>query len=114
MTVQPGARPLHSRGWLLWCPGVRWYAYEAIPEGYATKTTLEREGLRATGEPVACYAAFTRQTFVYLYDRALAHPKRALSEKQQAALAATTQALQTSRTCQACNRLVQSKRKLLD
>jgi DNA polymerase III subunit epsilon len=114
MTVQRGTHTWNSRGWLLWCPGIRWYPYEDIPQGLATKTTLEREGLRATGEPVACYAACSRKTFVYLYDRALAHPKRALSDKQQAALATTTQALQASRACQGCNRLVQSKRKLLD
>lgn len=98
----------HPR-WLGACPGVRVYTWAEIPEAFATKTQLVREGLRVAGYPAGCYITWRRKAVVLLYDRTAAQPKRTLSEKQQAALTRSIAALQASRTCTCCHDRVQSK-----
>jgi DNA polymerase-3 subunit epsilon len=63
---------------------------------------------------VACYVVVSRTSFVPLYARAAARPKRALSDKQRVALEKATAARQALRTCTGCVRVVGSKYRLLD
>lgn len=104
----------HAPAWLWSCPGMPYYRFEEIPAHLATKTTLEREGLRAPDAGAGYYVAWTRKAVVPLYDRAMATPKRQMSDAQRAGLSRAQEALKASRTCQGCGRQVQSKGKLID
>jgi hypothetical protein len=67
------------QSWNASCPGVRWYAWETIPASFATRSALDREGLKPAdiAQPDGYYLVWSRHVYVLLYDRKQAIPKRA-------------------------------------
>jgi DNA polymerase III epsilon subunit-like protein len=102
--------------WYAYCPGVRWYAWERIPKNLATRIALNREGLKPAdlAQPDGYYVAWSRRTYVLLYDRERAILKRAArSEREQAARAESGRRLTALRTCTTCGSVVKSPKHLV-
>jgi DNA polymerase-3 subunit epsilon len=86
--------------------------WNEIPVHLATKTALSREGLRPNGRVVGTYFKRSTCTYIDLYDRNEAMPKRKMSEKQQLALEKAREKTIQQRTCTRCTHTVQHKNKL--
>ncbi|HDX9701705.1 TPA: 3'-5' exonuclease [Bacillus thuringiensis] len=86
--------------------------WDEVPTNLATKTTLGREGFKP-GENIAG-TIFQRSTRSYLnlYDRNEAIPKKKMTEKQQLALEKAREKSIQQRTCTRCEHTIQHKNKL--
>ncbi|MBB5870580.1 hypothetical protein F4553_003959 [Allocatelliglobosispora scoriae] len=85
--------------------GLPTFPYLCAPEGLATRRQLRSAGLSPGGhDPVAqlMWRHRTTQRVAYLYDTALARPKRTATPRQ---LDAITAALTARRTCPTCTQV---------
>jgi hypothetical protein len=89
--------------------GVRYgfptYPYSGAPDGYATRRQLRAAGLRPGGQPVTAQILWrhrTQRRVAYLYELALAKPKRTATPAQRAAIG---KALLARRTCPTCTQV---------
>lgn len=82
--------------------GIPTYWWKSAPDGYATLRQLRARGLRPGGQPVAAqvlWRGFGGTQVAYLYEVALAAPKRTATAAQ---LVAIDKALAARRTCSTC------------
>ncbi|MBA8951888.1 RRQRL motif-containing zinc-binding protein [Actinomadura namibiensis] len=80
--------------------GLPTYPYRWAPKGLLTRRQLRAHGLRPGGQPVAAQILWRRgKRVAYLYQVALAKPKRTATPAQLAAIA---KALKARRTCSTC------------
>jgi hypothetical protein len=89
--------------------GVRYgfptYPFQGAPAGYATRRQLRAAGLRPGGQPVTAQILWrhrTQRRVAYLYDLALAKPKRTATPAQRVAI---ERALLARRTCRTCHQV---------
>jgi CxxC motif-containing protein (DUF1111 family) len=79
------------------------YPYLGAPTGLSTRRQLRTAGLRPGGQPVIAQILWRKGTRIaYLYDQALAKPKRIASPAQQVAIG---KALLARRTCPTCGQV---------
>jgi hypothetical protein len=82
--------------------GLPTYPWRSAPLGLATRRQLRDRGLCPGGQPIAAQVMWRRrgdEVVAYLYDVALARPKRTATP---AVLAAIGKALEARRTCSTC------------
>jgi hypothetical protein len=78
------------------------YPYRAAPDGYATRRQLRAQGLRPGGQPVTAQILWrhrAQRRVAYLYELALAKPKRTATPAQRVAIGRALLARRTCRTC---------------
>jgi hypothetical protein len=84
--------------------GMPTWPWRSAPEHLLTRRQLTARGLRPGGQPICGQVLWARRgktATAYLYDIALAKPKRAASVRQ---LAALDKALAAQRRCPSCGR----------
>jgi hypothetical protein len=83
--------------------GLPTYPWQSAPDGYATRRQLRAAGLRPGGQPVTAQILWRhrkQRRVAYLYQLALAKPKRTATPAQRAAIGKALLARRTCRTCQ--------------
>ena len=76
--------------------------WEDVPNGLYSKTALGRMGLKPKGEPVAQVFQRLGRTWIDLYTKDQACPKKPISEKQKEALKKARKAYEEKYCCQRC------------
>lgn len=110
-----GRRPAHNRPPFLDPEGVHHgglptYPWRCSPPGLMTRRQLTAAGLRAGGQPPVAQVMRGRYLFAYLYDVALAKPKRTASPAWLASTKAATAARRRCGTCGLDRGYIPSKR----
>ncbi|MCU7392768.1 MULTISPECIES: 3'-5' exonuclease [Bacillus] len=86
--------------------------WSEVPLELASKTKLNKEGLKPLEAPVAKVFQRVNNRYIELYERSKSEKKRQLSDKQKLALSNGRKLGIEQRTCKQCGHFVQSKAKL--
>lgn len=86
--------------------------WSEVPLELASKTKLNKEGLKPIEAPVARVFQRVNNRYIELYERSKSEKKRQLSDKQKLALSNGRKLSLEQRTCKQCGHIVQSKAKL--
>ncbi|HDX9655320.1 TPA: 3'-5' exonuclease [Bacillus wiedmannii] len=86
--------------------------WSEVPLELASKTKLNKEGLKPLEAPVAKVFQRVNNRYIELYERSKSEKKRQLSDKQKLALSNGRKLGIELRTCKQCGHVVQSKAKL--